>query len=175
MQKKWKNKCIIVNNIKKIIIQCQQLYNYSNFQGNNCIYLLIFTIYVFWCDAIRVNENDKFLDTFSQQEERIGHKRRRPCRGRANEPNGRTFFDWSFQYENINYNYNYNINCGENGGNKPIRPIGQHPIGQGIGQGINKPGQGIFNGNRPGGGLLQGLLGSFSQSQSQSQSQGKQK
>ncbi|RZC34693.1 hypothetical protein BDFB_008246 [Asbolus verrucosus] len=96
--------------------------------------------------------NDKAL--FGDDPESRHRKRGRPCRGRSN-PQGRTFFDWSFQHIDVNYNYNYNINCGGGGGG--VQHEGGNgggpnkPILQGILQGINNrpPGEGLFGPNGP--------------------------
>ncbi|XP_044253566.1 formin-like protein 7 isoform X1 [Tribolium madens] len=109
--------------------------------------------------------NDKAL--FDEDpESRISHKRR-PCRGRS-LPEGRTFFDWSFQYVDVNYNYNYNINCGGGGGGGHGGGGGggpQKPILSGVLQSIgNRPTGG---GHPPTGGLLGGNGISFIQSQFQ--------
>ncbi|XP_015838397.1 BPTI/Kunitz domain-containing protein 2 isoform X3 [Tribolium castaneum] len=115
------------------------------------LFLLVLTNLIF-----AIPPNDKAL--FEEDPESRISKKRRPCRGRS-LPEGRTFFDWSFQYVDVNYNYNYNINCGGGGGHGGGGTGGgyggggpQKPILSGVLQSIgNRPTGG---GHPPTGGLL---------------------
>ncbi|XP_008197267.1 uncharacterized protein LOC103314099 isoform X2 [Tribolium castaneum] len=128
------------------------------------LFLLVLTNLIF-----AIPPNDKAL--FEEDPESRISKKRRPCRGRS-LPEGRTFFDWSFQYVDVNYNYNYNINCGGGGGHGGGGTGGgyggggpQKPILSGVLQSIgNRPTGG---GHPPTGGLLGGNGISFIQSQFQ--------
>lgn len=86
---------------------CTQMYsqfNVFNFQ------LLILNLLL-----LKVNNLPIITNNEEEEARKHKHKVQRPC-GKSGIPEGRKFFDWSFEFVDVNVNYNYNYNCGGGGG-----------------------------------------------------------